>query len=162
MFNFENTNLFVGTLKDNNNLDKNDWAVVHATQTIHYQILGWNRTYNKPDKSHPNYIIYEEGPLLSLNWVDGPAYLYKWGGIDVFIRVLDFIDKWIPEKKVLIHCDQGYSRSPSLCLLYLAKRKGFLPNSSYSAAKTEFIKLYPSFNPGGIENYINQNWMEIK
>lgn len=162
MVNFENTNLFVGTIEDNNNLDENDWAVVHATQTIHYQIFGWNRTDNKPDKSHPNYILYENDNHLSLNWVDGPAYLYKWSGPEVFIRILDFIDKWILEKKVLVHCDQGLSRSPSLCLLYLAKRKGFLTNTSYSAAKTEFIKFYPSFNPNGIEKYINQNWMEIK
>ena len=44
----------------------------------------------------------------------------------------------------------------------LAKRKGLLPNTSYSAAKEEFMILYPKFNPGGIGDYINEIWMEIK
>lgn len=161
MYNFENTNLFVGSLLDANNLDKGEWAIVHATQSIHYQIFGWNRTDNKPDKNHPNYISYESENCFSLNFVDGPAYLYSWGGPEVFIKVLDFIDKWISERKVLVHCDQAQSRSPSLCLLYLAKRNKMIPNISYSAAKAEFIKLYPNFKPGGIETYLINNWSKI-
>ena len=119
MFNFQNTNLFVGDIYDNNNLNENDWAIVHATQTIHYQIFGWNRTNNKPNKNNPNYIIYEKENHLSLNWVDGSAYLYKWSGPEIFIRILDFIDKWIPEKKVLVHCDQGFSKTKRIVTKYI-------------------------------------------
>ena len=109
------TNLYVGNINDLENLNNDEWARVHATQTVHYKIFGWNRTTNKPDKNHPNYIYYENDKQLSLNWVDGGAFLYKWSGCETFINILNFIDKWIPNMKVLIHCDQGFSRSPSLC-----------------------------------------------
>ncbi|MFC2118340.1 dual specificity protein phosphatase family protein, partial [Bacteroidota bacterium] len=143
------TNLFVGDLNDSLNVDNNNWAIVHATQTIHYQLFGWNRTSNKPDKNHPNYIFYEKDNRLSLNWVDGKANLYEWSGNDKFIKILDFIDKWLPQRNVLVHCDQGFSRSPSLCLLYLAKRIKIISDESYQDAKTGFLRLYPEFSPGG-------------
>jgi Dual specificity phosphatase, catalytic domain len=158
MFKFEGINLFVGDIIDNQETDQKEWAIIHATQTTHYPIFGWNRTDNKPDKNHPNYILYEKENHLSINWVDGAAFLYKLGGFGVFIKALDFVDKWIADKNVLIHCDQGYSRSPSLCLLYLAKRKKMIPDESYDAAKVEFLKMYPNYNPGGIGDYIRDNW----
>lgn len=162
MFNFPGTRLYVGDINDTQNLDEGSWAVVHATQTVHYKFFGWNRTNNKPNRNHPNYISYEKDNHFSLNWVDGASYLYDWSGPATFIRVLDFIDKWIPERKILVHCDQGLSRSPILCLLFLAKRKASIPNISYIDAKNEFIKIYPAFNPGGIGDYVNTNWDKIK
>lgn len=162
MLNFPNTNLYVGDISDNENINDSEWAVVHATQTIHYRYFGWNRTSNKPDRNHPNYIVYIKENHMSLNWVDGPAHLYKWSGAETFIKILDFIDKWIIERKVLIHCDQGYSRSPTLCLLYLSKRKRMITNEAYSKAKIEFMKLYQDYNPSGIGNYINDNWALIE
>lgn len=107
-------NLYVGHLLDLRKFSLEDDAIVHATQTTHYQIMGWNRTpTNKPNKSHPNHIIWEQNNRLSLNWV---ARLYNWSGIDIFIKILDFIDTWIDDRKVFIHCDQGISRSPTLGL----------------------------------------------
>ena len=49
-----NINLYVGNINDITNLNDDEWAIVHATQTIHYRIFGWNRTSNKPNKNHPN------------------------------------------------------------------------------------------------------------
>lgn len=155
------TNLFIGSLPDLYQTNEQDWAIVHATQTIHYQLFGWNRTTNKPDKDHPNYIFYEKDNLLSLNWVDGAAYLYNWSGVETFIKTLNFIDKWVSKKNVLIHCDQGQSRSPTLGLLYLAKRAKTISNDSFIAAKNEFIQNYPYYLPGGIGEYVKQNWNEI-
>ena len=156
-----NKNLFVGNISDLDQINENEWAVVHATQQIHYQIFGWNRTTNKPDKNHPNYIYYESGNRLSLNWVDGAAHLYNWSGTETFIKILDFVDRWIKERKVLIHCDQGFSRSPSLCLLFLAKRDQTISSKSFDDAKTDFIKVYPGYNPGGIGDYIQKHWNDI-
>ncbi len=155
------TEIYVGNMEDSKYIDNEEWAVVHATQTFHYSLFGWNRTTNKPDKKHPNYIYYENENTLSLNWVDGGAYLYKWSGIETFIKIMDFIDKWIDKKKVLVHCDKGYSRSPSLCLLYLAKRNNRINNNSFDEARIEFEKIYPEYNPGGIAEYIRTNWKDI-
>lgn len=161
MIQLPNTNLYIGSLVDLIEIDEQEWAVIHATQTIHYRIFGWNRTTNKPDKNHPNYIYYEKDNKLSLNWVDGAAYLYEWSGVETFIKTLNFIDKWISKKNVLIHCDQGQSRSPTLGLLYLAKRVKIISNDSFTTAKNEFMQSYPHYLPGGIGKYVEQNWDEI-
>jgi hypothetical protein len=155
-------NLYVGSLLDLRNFSLEDDAIVHATQTPHYQIMGWNWTTNKPNKNHLNYIIWEKNNRLSLNWVDGPAHLYKWSGIGTFIKVLDFIDYWIENRKILIHCNQGISRSPTLGLLYLAKRRKIVPNDTFHSAKKEFLNIYPMYNPSGISDFVNQHWIEIE
>jgi len=154
-------NLFIGNLIDLQYFSIEDDAFVHATQTTHYQLMGWNRTTNKPNRNHPNYIIWEEKNRLSLNWVDGPAHLYKWSGPETFIRVLDFIDNWIYDRKVFIHCNQGVSRSPTLGLLYLAKRLKTISDDTFLSAKKEFMDIYPIYNPSGISNYVNRYWIDI-
>jgi len=156
-----NDNLHIGSLIDLTRINEEDWAVVHATQTVHYQIFGWDRRVNKPDKNHPNYIYYEKDNKLSLNWVDGAAYLYNWSGVGTFIKILNFIDNWISKKNVLIHCDQGQSRSPTIGMLYLAKRAKKISNDSYSIAKNEFMEKCPHYSPGGIGEYVRANWEEI-
>ena len=153
--------LYIGTLNDLNKFSLVDDAIVHATQTIHYQIMGWDRKYNKPPKDHPNYIVWEKENRLSLNWVDGAAYLYKWSGPATFIKVMNFIDKWIPSRKVFIHCDQGFSRSPTLGLLFLAKRRKIIPGDSFISAKIKFQEIYPYYQAMGIADYVNQHWDEI-
>lgn len=156
-------NLYVGNIEDYYRLstENEKWAFVHATQTVHYNIFGWNRTFNKPDKNHPNYIIWEKDNRLSLNWVDGDARLYAWSGVQTFTKVLDFIEKCIPERKVLIHCDQGISRSPTLGLLFLAKRLKSISNESYSKAYMDFINLYSLSQPSGIGQFVKENWEKI-
>jgi len=155
MINIPKTNLYIGSILGLQQIDYKNWAYVHATQTIHYKIMGWDRKYNKPDRHHPSYIIYEKENRFSLNWVDGAAHLYEWSGPKTFIKVLDFIDKWIIKRNVLIHCDQGQSRAPTLGLLYLAKRLKTIPNDSFISAKNSFMNTYPNYIPAGIGEYVN-------
>lgn len=161
MYQIENTNLWVGGMADLSSICASQWAIVHATQTIHYPVCGWNRTTNKPNKDHPDYLTKDLGQRLSINWVDGPAHLYKMGGPQLFVKVLDFIDKWYKQKNVLVHCDQGISRSPTVVLLYLAKRLKILSSGSFNEAVDPFKKLYPSYNPGGIAEFVSENWDQI-
>ncbi|MCX5632289.1 MAG: hypothetical protein NTW93_01215 [Phycisphaerae bacterium] len=162
MFKLLNTNLYIGAMADLDEINYQDWAVVHATQTVHYKIFNWDRKFNKPNKNHPNYICYEKDNRFSLNWVDGEAHLFNWSGAGTFIKVLDFIDKWIQTKTVLIHCDQGQSRSPTLGLLYLAKRAKLIPCQSFELARTEFVKMYPYYSPSGIGDYVKTKWEDIR
>lgn len=156
-------NLYIGSIDDFHSLDpkSKDWAFVHATKTVHYNVFGKDLTYNKEERSYDDYLYYAEDNRLSLNWMDGPAIFYEPGGIKVFEEALDFIDKWITERKVLVHCDQGVSRSPTLTLTYLAKRTDKLPNNSFEKAKDKFIKIYPDYFPGGIKEYVSNNWDKI-
>lgn len=153
------TNIYVGGLLDVIHTD-NKWAFVHATQTVHYKMLGWNRKNNKPDKSHPNYLYLRTNYHLSLNWVDGRPELFEWYGPSGFSYILDFIES-CQDKKILVHCDSGISRSPSIVLLYLAKRLTRIPTQSFLDAKREFMYIYPAYNPGGIATYIECNWNKI-
>lgn len=156
------TNLYVGSILDSEYFYDENWAIVHATQTVHYKLCGWNGTTTKPNKKHKNYIYYEDKNRLSLNWVEGKPQLYKLSGTEIFNRVLDFIDKWIDAKKVLVHCDQGFSRSPSLCLLYLSKRANVISKASFEEARRDFVKIYPEYNPRGLANFIKNNWNDLR
>jgi predicted protein tyrosine phosphatase len=57
---------------------------------------------------------------LYLNIIDPPVPLFK---PPLFSSFLVFADKhWRSGKKLLIHCNQGESRAPSLALLFLEKK----------------------------------------
>ena len=161
MINIAGTNLFIGSADDAAHADDQFWAVVHATQAYHYKIFGWDIKSNKPNKNHPHYIVYERNNHLSLNWVDGYAYLYNWSGPETFVRVLNFIDRWLPQRNVLVYSDKGRTRAPTVGLLWLAKRKKMIPDGSFMAAYDEFIKLYPGYLPGGIGEYVSNKWQSI-
>ncbi len=158
MFQLPDTNIFIGTRADSRVRVDETWAVINTAKTVHVEVMGWG---NAPPRDHPNYLSYEDGQFLSFNWVDGPAHLYKWSGTEAFIRALDFIDQWAPTKKVLINCDLGQSRSPTLALLYLAKRLHTISDRSFAAARADFERLYPAYAPSGIADYVDQYWGEI-
>jgi len=155
-------NLYVGANTDLASCPPAQWAFVHATQTKHYERLGWNRTTNKSDKNHPNYIALEENNHLYYNWVDGGASLYELTGPKRFSEALNFIGKWIQRRPVLVHCDQGQSRGPTVALLYLAKRARTIPESTFDEGRAAFRRIYPPYAPGGIAQYVREHWSEIK
>ena len=137
-----------------------DWVVVHACKSpCHQKAIGYRR--NLPN-THPNYLILENEKHLYLNIVDMKMPLLHKFAESIMLTALDFIEKHISTKNVLIHCNLGQSRSPSLGLLFLAKRKNDINNETYQKAKEDFIKLYPQFNPGnGIESYLINYWSHL-
>jgi hypothetical protein len=56
---------------------------------------------------------------------------------------------------VLIVCNQGGSRAPTLAMLYLAAR---LP-ASFAAAEEQFAASYPAYQPGtGMREFARTHW----
>jgi predicted protein tyrosine phosphatase len=157
MMQLGDTNVYIGNRADSRLRHDDDWAVINTAKTVHLEIMGWQES----QKGHPNYILFEDDNVLSFNWGDGQAFLYNMTGPEGFVRALDFIDRWIGTKKVLINCDQGQSRSPTVALLYLAKRLHALPDTTFAAARAEFVLLYPAYAPSGIADYVAQHWDEI-
>jgi len=147
-------NIHIGNKYDLNHIDEN-WAIVHACKTSHQQRLG----YTKPIKDSPYYIEFLDKNHLYLNWVDEPSG--KYFQTETFQTALDFIDRYVKENNVFIHCDQGESRAPTLGLVYLAKRTDYLDND-FSKALEKFIKEYPNFQPSGIIKFVQLNWENIK
>jgi hypothetical protein len=72
---------------------------------------------------------------------------------------LGAIDRHIGEFKVLVHCNQGLSRSPSIALLYLLKHTDALGSQDPAAALLAFRRLYPPYAPAqGMADYVRLNW----
>lgn len=135
----------------------NDTAVVHACKTpCHQKAVGY--TGSLPT-DHPNYLVLEGETDLYLNIIDPPIPLFK---PVLFNRFLFFATHhWRKGKELIIHCNQGESRAPSLALLLLA-HLSVIDNSSYGAARQDFQKLYPRYQPGkGIATYFKQNWSSL-
>lgn len=132
-------------------------AVVHACKDpCHRRSVGY-ATLSIP-RGHPHYLVLERGHHLYLNLIDPDAPLFMMPSFEAF---LGFVDREIKERDVLIHCNQGESRAPSLTLLYMAKRLNELPNESYAAAATEFRRQFP-YSPGrGIATWLTKNWNNI-
>jgi hypothetical protein len=132
-----------------------EWAVVHACKSpCHQRAVGYRGSL---PQSHPNYLALDQGWDLFLNLIDprGPLFMPA-----SFITFLDFADvHWEAGRKLLIHCNQGESRAPSLALLFLAKNRSALDNGSYLAARTQFEHLYPNYRPGsGIQVFLSTHW----
>jgi len=139
---------------------KNGWAVVHACKEppFHRDLLGY-KTRGAP-KDNPEYFFAERGNRLYLNLVDAPdpAYIPK----EVIDKALVFIhEKLAAGLKVLVHCNQGESRSPGIGFLYLLRHTDVLPKSLLDDALAKFRQIYSAFYPsGGISGFIAANWEE--
>jgi hypothetical protein len=132
-------------------------AIVHACkEPCHRSAVGY--TTRTIPSGHPNYLALENGHHLYLNLIDPDQPLFMMASFDAFLR---FVDRQIAERNVLIHCNQGQSRAPSLALVYMAKRLGLLPGDSYTAATAGFRASFP-YTPGkGIQLWLTNNWSRI-
>jgi len=150
-------NLFVGNDADCLNVGS-DFAIIHACKTCHQKVLGYRGSLSS---THPNYLIFEQKNHLYLNMVDMEQELLPRFTHPIMNRAILFIEKNIKIKPVLIHCNQGYSRSPSIGLIYMA-RKRKVSSNSYPNARNDFISVYPDYLPGqGIELYLMKNWEHL-
>ena len=149
-------NLFVGNLIDfeNNQFDPDFCFVQACKEPCHRKAVGY--TGRAPEKSHPEYLIALRERKIILNMIDPPTGKYFENIL--FESSLNFINEHLKnEKKVLIHCNQGKSRSPSIGLLYLATQ-GKIRNENYDFAKEDFEQIYPNYEPNGIREFLSKNW----
>jgi len=135
-----------------------DLAVVHACKNpCHTSAVGYRGSL---PTTHPNYLSFENGYDLALNMIDPPIPLFM---PEMFAVFLDFCARQHAEARpILIHCNQGESRAPSLALVYLAKIAGEISNESYEAARGDFIGLFDGYFPGvGIQRYLTDHWTTL-
>lgn len=151
-------NLFIGTEQDYERQvrGQHDWMIVHACkEPYHRNELGY--TSRGAPKGHPEYLIARRANRLILNLVDAPdpAYIPK----EIIDAALEFIHKGLSEShKVLVHCNLGESRSPSIGLLYLAIYTDKL-SKDFSLAEQAFRNIYPAYNPrAGMRGFLAENW----
>ncbi|HVB57494.1 MAG TPA: hypothetical protein VNE63_13870 [Candidatus Acidoferrales bacterium] len=103
-------NLFVGSQEDEVSIGgQSAWFVVHACkEPYHRQALGY--TGRAAAKDHPEYLIARRPGRLILNLVDAADVNYI--PAEIIDTALNDIHQNITSTKVLVHCNQGLSRSP--------------------------------------------------
>lgn len=152
--------LFLGDQRDYGHTVRTskDWAVVHACkEPYHREALGY-RTRGAP-KDHPEYLfaMRDNGRRLILNFVDTPEPAYVRS--ELFEVALPFIDEWRRlGTNVLVHCNQGRSRSPAIVLAYLAS-KGEIRGASLDEAEQALRRTYPAVVMSrGVRGFLEANW----
>lgn len=181
--------LFIGTVSDIPAVVNNEnWAVVNLAHTYHYTLHEWRLRDGTDRTTNKCYIVHRGPKLLSVNWIDGEAkyFDYKGEGTQVFTRIFNFIKEFHGPMNVLIACNKGESRAPSVAMAYLAKRTHYLSipkidppegmvypflglkdedleRPPYGIAREKFDKLYPNYFPGqGITEFLIDHWHEIE
>ena len=154
-------NLFIGNQDDYEGKVRTqaNWAVVHACkEPYHRQALGYGG--RGAPKDHPEYLVAkrenESRIILNLVDVDNP----DWVSPIIIDEAIQFIKRNLESgKNVLVHCNQGMSRSAGIGLLYLATQ-GLFRGKSFEVAENKYREsIYPEYNPSqGIRGYIIRNW----
>lgn len=151
-------NLYIGNERDCFHEVKRDWVVIHACKSpCHQRKVGYKGSL---PSTHPEYLTSEEENHLYLNMVDMPQPLSPKYTNPIVERAMSFIEKNISSKNVLIHCNLGKSRAPSLALIYLVNKR-FIATDSFESAVRAFKELYPYSPATGISAYIRNNWAYI-
>lgn len=150
-------NLFVGSQQDEADVrGRVGWYVIHACkEPYHREALGY--TGRAASKSHPEYLIASRPGRLILNIVDvaDVAYIPP----EIIDTAIAAIQRNITTTKVLVHCNQGLSRSPTIAFLYLAKHTDRYRLMDFSSAVDEFRRIYPAYAPAvGVFEYARLNW----
>lgn len=152
--------LFVGAETDyemDRSRFSSGWAIIHACkEPYHRQALGY--TGRGAPKTHPEYLIARRGNRLILNLVDvdNPAFIPD----EIMEAAVKFIHSELSGgQRVLVHCNQGLSRSPGIAMLFLASHTNRLSRSSFELALTAFREIYPPFSPApGISGWLRRRW----
>ena len=152
--------LFVGNQLDERHVrnKKPAWAVLHcAKDPYHREAVGY--TGGAP-KDHPEYLFAyrDEGMRLCLNMIDAPKP--EFFADAMIVEGLKFIEAHLrAERSVLVHCNQGGSRGPSMALLYLRGRATPWRDMEFEDAEEAFGTIYLPYQPAsGIREYVRSKW----
>jgi hypothetical protein len=135
---------------------KPGWFIIHACKDpYHRDALGY--TGRAVSRDHPEYLIARRPGRLILNLVDVADVNYI--SPEIIDPALDTIHQHIASNKVLVHCNQGMSRSPTIAFLYLLKFTDVLLRQNVESDLQVFQKLYPPYAPAkGMSDYARINW----
>jgi predicted protein tyrosine phosphatase len=128
---------------------------------VHQEAVGYRVVLPHDD---PHYLALEDTDNLFLNLIGPPTPLFQ---VDSFRHFRDFAESRYlgAHQSLLIHCNQGQLRAPSLAMLFLAKDLHVLPDDSYASAVEAFAPLaatLPRYLPGlGIQQFMAEHWSEL-
>lgn len=155
--------LFVGNAIDyeRNVKGKSGWAVLHcAKEPYHREAVGYSGR-GLADRDHPEYLVARRGDRMMLNMVDAPKpEFFNDDMIDAGVAFI--VEQLASGKLVLVHCNQGGSRAPSMALYYLRRHSDAYADMTFKEAEDVFQACYPPYMPAkGIQGYVEKNWDRI-
>lgn len=113
-------------------------------------------------KDQKEYLYAEREHALYCNLIDvkDPAYIPD----EIILKCLDFIQKEMQnDRKVLICCNQGESRSPSIALMYMIEDGFFDDCKSIYDIFIRFKSIYQNYKPAnGMEQKVIEFWRKYK
>lgn len=150
-------NLWVGAAQDEAAVRGDpEWFVVSAAkEPWHRQALGYTGRGAPPD--HAEYLAAVRPHHLILNLIDADDAAYVPDAC--ILAALGCIEIALPHQKVLVHCNKGGSRAPTIALLRLASTDQRFAGLGYEEATTLFRTIYPPYAPArGMADYAKQHW----
>lgn len=136
-------------------------ALLCAKNPYHKEIVGYDR--NCP-KDHPEYLVAyrPKEHIMALNMVDAPKP--EFFSDKMVLAGIDFIQNELAQNNdVVVVCNQGESRSPTMCLMYMMAHGDFSKTLSHSEVFTQFSRIAKEWNPNnGILQYAIQFWNKVK
>lgn len=150
-------NLFVGSQDDEAAIrGQSGWFVVHACkEPYHRQALGYSG--RGAPKDHPEYLMARRTGCLILNLVDVNDINFI--SPEIIDGALTDIHQNITSRKILVHCNQGMSRSPTIAFLYLVKHSDVFNEQDHTTSVQRFQSIYPPYAPAqGMADYVRVNW----
>jgi hypothetical protein len=142
---------------ENDVAHREGWRIVHATnEPYHRKAVGYSGSDAAPE--HPEYLFARRENRLMLNLIDAPVEVDI--PREIFDAALSFIHEGLLYgAQVLIHCEQGVSRSASIGLLYLRRHTDCIPADTYAKAEAIYDSIYPPFSPGkAIRYFLKTQW----
>lgn len=153
--------IYVGDDADYEKVKANpDWRILRCAKDGpggHRETLGYQE---RSAPKGPDYLFVERPRKLILNMVDSDdPNFYPDSLVDKAVSYIS--DSVRLGQKILVCCNYGQSRSPSIVFLWLYLN-GKLPTEYHRALRT-FRQLYPSYSPSdGIRQYIKSRILASK
>lgn len=140
--------IFIGNELDYYSIQaERNWAILHCCKNpFHCQFVGYRG--NLPS-THPDYALKRRGNEMALNLVDMDRFSESYLGFNrnMFATAFSFLDEYrIQGYKILIHCNQGESRGPTMGLLYIA-RLGAFHYAGFDESVQKLKAMYPIYMP---------------
>lgn len=141
-------NVFIGSEQDYYAIrTQPKWAVLHCCKhPFHCQFVGYRGSL---PPTHPDYMLKRQGTEMALNLVDLDRFSSSYLDFNkaMFTTAFAFLDEYRAQGyNLLIHCNQGESRAPTLGMLY-ASRLGAFDYSDFDTAVQRLSSIYPSYHP---------------
>ncbi len=153
--------LWIGDDADYDKLkDKPGWSYLRCCKEGpggHRDVLGYTTRAAPKGKDYFYTLPTENHMALNLIDADDPNYIRD----EVIHPALKFIQERLDAgDKVLVACNAGISRSPSIVLMYL-RHINDLPMGSHHGI-AQFKKLYPKYNPNtGMLHYVRSSYSRL-